>query len=112
MSASKWATPARAISRKSSDAWWASRQRSSGARFSFPQDCDRGRRIAREGFLHLGQCVHMKLNSMGTRSLQVIAGTAMAVAASTPNVTHAADQLAWDKTFPQSDKVIHQTVFF
>ena len=36
----------------------------------------------------------------------------MAVALSTPNVTHAADRLAWDKTFPQSDKVIHQKVSF
>src|SRR5207249_8610888 len=26
--------------------------------------------------------------------------------------THAADQLAWDKTFPQSEKVIHQKVTF
>ena len=37
---------------------------------------------------------------------------ALAVAMSTPDVTHAADQLAWDKTFPQSDKVIHQKVSF
>jgi fermentation-respiration switch protein FrsA (DUF1100 family) len=34
------------------------------------------------------------------------------VAASTPDVARAADQLAWDKTFPQSDKVIHQKVSF
>jgi uncharacterized protein len=54
----------------------------------------------------------MKLNSIGTRSLQVITGMALGVAASFPNVTYAADQLAWDKTFPQSDKVIHQKVSF
>jgi fermentation-respiration switch protein FrsA (DUF1100 family) len=54
----------------------------------------------------------MKLNSIGTRSLQVITGMALGMAASFPNVTHAADQIAWDKTFPQSDKVIHQKVSF
>lgn len=31
---------------------------------------------------------------------------------STPDVTRATDQLAWDKTFPLSDKVIHQKVSF
>ena len=36
----------------------------------------------------------------------------MAIAVTTPELTHAADQLAWDKTFPQSDKVIHQKVSF
>jgi hypothetical protein len=54
----------------------------------------------------------MKLNSIRTRSVQVFAGMAVGVAASITNVTHAADQLAWDKTFPQSDKVIHQKVTF
>src|SRR5947208_2322848 len=112
MSVSEWDTAARAISHKSSGAWSASRQRSSGARFSFPQDCDRDHRIAREGFLHMRQCVPMKLNSIRTRSLQVITGMALGMAVSTPNVTHATDQLAWDKTFPQSDKVIHQKVSF
>ena len=34
------------------------------------------------------------------------------MAVSTPDVARAAEQLAWDKTFPQSDKVIHQKVSF
>src|SRR6266567_1268215 len=40
MSDSKSVTPARAISRKSSDAWWASRRRSFGVRFRFPVQCE------------------------------------------------------------------------
>jgi uncharacterized protein len=36
----------------------------------------------------------------------------VAAAMSASNVSHAADQLDWDKTFPQSDKVIHQKVSF
>jgi len=54
----------------------------------------------------------MKTKSIRNRSLKALAGVALAVAMSTPDVTHAADQLAWDKTFPQSDKVIHQKVSF
>src|SRR5438309_8292605 len=54
----------------------------------------------------------MKTNSIRTRTQKAIAGAALAVAMSTPDLTHAADQLAWDKTFPQSDKVIHQKVSF
>ena len=54
----------------------------------------------------------MKTTSIRNRSLKAIAGTALAVAISTSEVTRAADQLAWDKTFPQSDKVIHQKVSF
>jgi fermentation-respiration switch protein FrsA (DUF1100 family) len=54
----------------------------------------------------------MKMNSIRTRSLQLIAVMALCMAVSTPDVTRAADQLAWDKTFPKSDKVIHQKVSF
>lgn len=54
----------------------------------------------------------MKTKSIRNRTRKALAGTALAVAISTPNVTHAADQLAWDKTFPKSDKVIHQKVSF
>src|SRR3989449_10177450 len=54
----------------------------------------------------------MKKNSIRTRSVQILTGMALGMAVSTPDVTHAADQLAWDKTFPQSDKVIHQKVSF
>ena len=56
----------------------------------------------------------MKTHSIRTRARTrtAIAGAALAVATSTPDLTHAADQLAWDKTFPQSDKVIHQKVSF
>jgi fermentation-respiration switch protein FrsA (DUF1100 family) len=54
----------------------------------------------------------MKTNSLRTRSLKALAGTALAVAISIPEATNAADQLAWDKTFPQSNKVIQQKVSF
>ena len=54
----------------------------------------------------------MKKNSIRTRSVQILTGMALGMAVSTPDVVHAADQLAWDKTFPQSDKVIHQKVSF
>src|SRR5437879_3753022 len=54
----------------------------------------------------------MKTNSIRTRTQKAIAGAALAVAMSTPDMARAADQLAWDKTFPQSDKVIHQKVSF
>src|SRR5438046_6141371 len=54
----------------------------------------------------------MKMNSIRTRSLQVITGMALCIAVSTPDVARAADQLGWDKTFPPSDKVIHQKVSF
>ena len=54
----------------------------------------------------------MKTNSIRTRTQKAIAGAALAVVMSTPGLTHAADQLAWDKTFAQSDKVIHQKVSF
>jgi len=54
----------------------------------------------------------MKMNSIRARSLQIIIGMALCLSVSTPDVTHAADKLSWDKTFPQSDKVIHQKVSF
>src|SRR4030095_3995001 len=109
----KWATPARVISRKSSAALLVLLQRSSVARFSFPQDCDRSRRIAREGIFHLSQCeCVMKTNFIRTRSQKAIAAAVLAAAMSIPDVTCAGDQLAWDKTFPQSEKVIHQKVTF
>src|SRR5688572_21639406 len=54
----------------------------------------------------------MKTNSIRTQTQKAIAGAALAVAISTTEATRAADQLAWDKTFPQSDNVIHQKVSF
>src|SRR5205809_3861280 len=54
----------------------------------------------------------MKTNTIRTRTRNAVAGAPLAVTLSTPNKTQAADQLAWDKTFPQSDKVIHQKVSF
>ncbi|MBX3732862.1 MAG: alpha/beta hydrolase [Verrucomicrobiae bacterium] len=54
----------------------------------------------------------MKTKSIRNQSLKAIAGTALAAAISTSEVTRAADQLAWDKTFPQSDQVSHQKVSF
>jgi uncharacterized protein len=54
----------------------------------------------------------MKTTSIGDRTLKTLAGTALAVAISAPAVSHAADQLAWDKTFPKSEKVEHRKVTF
>jgi fermentation-respiration switch protein FrsA (DUF1100 family) len=54
----------------------------------------------------------MEMKTTRTTSLKALAGTAVAAAMSASNVSHAADQLDWDKTFPQSDKVIHQKVSF
>lgn len=54
----------------------------------------------------------MKTNFIRTQPLKALTGTAVAVAMSTSAVSHAANQLAWDKTFPQSDKMIHQKVSF
>ena len=54
----------------------------------------------------------MKTTSIRNRSLKAIAGTALAVAISTSETTHAADQPAWDKTFPKSEKVEHRKVAF
>lgn len=52
------------------------------------------------------------MRSTSIRSLKAIAGTALVVAISTPALTHAADQRAWDKTFPKSEKVDHRSVTF
>jgi len=52
----------------------------------------------------------MKTTSIRSQSLKAIAGTAVAVTISTPVVNRAEDQLAWDKTFPRSEKVEHRKV--
>lgn len=54
----------------------------------------------------------MKLDSIRARFINAFAGLALALASTTANVTYAANQLAWDKTFPQSEKVTHQKVSF
>src|SRR5437870_5996771 len=54
----------------------------------------------------------MKMNYIRTQSRKVIASVAVSTALSIPAVSDAADKLAWDKTLPQSDKVIHQKVSF
>jgi fermentation-respiration switch protein FrsA (DUF1100 family) len=54
----------------------------------------------------------MKTNSITSRSLKGFAGAALAAALSTPGVIHAADEVAWDKTFPKSEKVEHRKVTF
>lgn len=54
----------------------------------------------------------MKTTSLRNRSLKAIAGTALAVAISTSEAAPAADQHAWDKTFPKSEKVEHRKVTF
>ncbi len=54
----------------------------------------------------------MKSKSLVTKSRQVIAGMAVASAVTVPELIHAGNQLAWDKTFPESDLVLHQKVSF
>jgi fermentation-respiration switch protein FrsA (DUF1100 family) len=53
----------------------------------------------------------MKTNIIRTGSLNAMAGIAL-VAAISSAPTQAADQAAWDKTFPKSEKVEHQKVTF
>jgi len=52
----------------------------------------------------------MKTNNIRTRTQKVLVGAALAAAMSAPAVT--ADQPAWDKTFPKSEKVEHRKVNF
>jgi len=52
----------------------------------------------------------MTTNSISTRTLNMIAGAALAVA--TADLTHATDPVFWDKTFPRSEKVEHRKVTF
>src|SRR5258708_635478 len=54
----------------------------------------------------------MKMNRNPTRGLRTLTAMAMGASLLTSGVVHADDQLAWDKTFPQSDKVEHQKVSF
>lgn len=54
----------------------------------------------------------MKLKSIRTQTHKAIAGAALALIISSTETSRATDQLAWDKTFPQSDRVIHQKVTF
>jgi len=54
----------------------------------------------------------MKTKSVRNQSLKAIAGTALAIAISTSEATHAADQNDWDKTFPKSENVEHRKVTF
>src|SRR4030095_13590172 len=110
MSDLKWAILARAISHRFSGALWVSRQRSSGPRFSFPQDCDSRRRITREGLVTVRQLGDMKTNSICSHSMKAVVGVVLAAAISTPDAIQAADQTAWDKTFPKSEKVEHRKV--
>src|SRR5256885_11337348 len=83
MSGWRLATTAPVTSRKSSAAWLASRQHSSAARFSFQQNRDSHRRIAREGSLHLGHCVLV----MKTNRRQFLA-KGMTFAAAAPLLPH------------------------
>ncbi|MCI0539380.1 MAG: alpha/beta hydrolase [Verrucomicrobiales bacterium] len=53
----------------------------------------------------------MKTNIIRTGSLKAMAGMAL-VAAISSEPTQAADQAAWDKTFPKSEKVEHRKVTF
>jgi uncharacterized protein len=52
----------------------------------------------------------MKTNNIRTRTQKALVGAALAAAMSAPAVT--ADQPAWDKTFPKSEKVEHRKVNF
>ena len=53
----------------------------------------------------------MKTNIIRTGSLKAMAGLAL-VAAISSEPTQAADRVAWDKTFPKSEKVEHRKVTF
>ena len=53
----------------------------------------------------------MRTNIIRTGSLKAMAGVALATAISS-ELTQAADQAAWDKTFPKSEKVEHRKVTF
>src|SRR5688572_22883438 len=53
----------------------------------------------------------MKTNIIRSGSLKAVAGLALAAAMSS-EATRAADELAWDKTFPKSETVEHQKVTF
>jgi hypothetical protein len=83
--------------------WWASHLTEFGL-FWFPQD-QAGFTGSREKVYSARHSRGMKTNSIRTRT-QAIAGRWRWRLA--PDVISATDQLAWDKTFPQSDKVIHQ----
>jgi uncharacterized protein len=54
----------------------------------------------------------MKTNSICSHSMKTVAGVVLAAAISTPDAIQAADQTAWDKTFPKSEKVEHRKVSF
>src|SRR5437773_12098300 len=47
-----------------------------------------------------------------TRGLRILTAIALGVLFSMSSVVFAADSLAWDKTFPQSNKVNHEKVSF
>ncbi len=53
----------------------------------------------------------MKTNIIRSGSLKAVAGIALAAAVSS-EPTRATDELAWDKTFPKSEKVEHRKVSF
>jgi len=54
----------------------------------------------------------MRTTSIRNQTLKGIAGAVLAVAVSTAEAAHAANQLDWDKTFPKSEKVEHRKVTF
>src|SRR5687767_727939 len=54
----------------------------------------------------------MRITSIRNETFITIAGAALAVAISTPEMAQAADQVGWDKTFPKSEKVEHRKVTF
>ena len=49
---------------------------------------------------------------LSARGRRVLAAIALGVLVSTSSIAFAADSLAWDKTFPQSNKVNHEKVSF
>lgn len=54
----------------------------------------------------------MKFNALSTRALRLLALAVLGAMFSPTSLAFSADKLAWDKTFPQSDKVTHQKVKF
>lgn len=54
----------------------------------------------------------MKTNTLSSRTLRLLALTMVSTMLSSNSPAFAEDKPAWDKTFPQSDKVTHQKVKF
>src|SRR5437867_3217906 len=109
MSASKWVTAAPVISRKCSGVWSASRQPTSEAHFSFPQDRDRNRRIAREETAAHAMVVSFAGTTIEENDMKNLI---MMTTLLTGSVAAMADTSNGADNFYKSDKVTAQKVTF